>query len=102
MQGELKHSELTGRILEVFYDVYNETGYGFLESVYENSIMVAFRDAGIRAEQQVPIDVWFRGTRVGAFFADIVVERLVILELKSARNIDPAHEGRPSTIFALP
>jgi len=42
MDGELKHSDLTGRILAVFYDVYNETGYGFLESIYENSLMVAF------------------------------------------------------------
>jgi GxxExxY protein len=90
----LLHGELTGKVLEIFYSVYNELGYGFLESVYRDAMLVALRAAGFRAEKEVPIDVWFRGNLVGAFFADIVVEDLVILELKSARAIDPAHEAQ--------
>jgi GxxExxY protein len=90
----LKHEELTGKIIEVFYAVYNEVGFGFLESVYQKSMLIALRDAGLKAEPNVPITVWFRGQVVGEFFADIVVEDLVILELKSVRAIEPAHESQ--------
>jgi GxxExxY protein len=90
----MKHAELTEKIIGVFFEVYNELGYGFLESVCEGAMMIGLRDAGLRAERQVPIPIWFRGEKVGLFFADIVVEGLVILELKCARNIDPAHEAQ--------
>jgi GxxExxY protein len=88
------HGDLTGKVLEIFYGVYNELGYGFLESVYRDAMLVALREAGFRAEKEVRIDVWFRGSLVGSFVADIIVEDLVILELKSARAIDPAHEAQ--------
>jgi GxxExxY protein len=57
----LKHEQLTEKIIGVFYDVYNELGYGFLESVYEESMGIALSDAGISIERQVPVPVWFRG-----------------------------------------
>jgi GxxExxY protein len=89
-----KHEELTGKIIKIFYDVYNELGYGFLESVYEKAMVIAIRAAGMQAEPQKPIEVWFRGKQVGEFAADILVESLVLLELKAARALDPSHEAQ--------
>src|SRR5262249_34847533 len=89
-----KHEELTGKIIKVFYDVYNELGYGFLESVYQNAMVLALRAAGLQAEAQKPIEVWFRGAQVGEFAADILVESLVMLELKAARTLDSSHEAQ--------
>ncbi len=87
----LKHRELTERIIGTFYDVYNELGHGFIESVYEKSLAIALRQQGLEVFQQVAIPVWFRGIQVGDFDADLMIERVVIAELKSARSIDPAH-----------
>ena len=89
-----KHEELTGKIIKIFYEVYNELGYGFLESVYEKVMVIALRVAGLQAEPQKAIEVWFRGERVGEFSADILVESLVLLELKAARALDPSHEAQ--------
>src|SRR4028119_2334319 len=94
MRPDAKHAELTDRIIGVFFEVYNELGHGFLESVCESSMAIGLEDAGLRVQRQVPIKVWFRGREVGTFFADFVVEGLVILELKAARNVDPAHEAQ--------
>ncbi|MEO8043036.1 MAG: GxxExxY protein [Acidobacteriota bacterium] len=88
---ELKHAELTKRVIGTFYDVYNELGHGFIESVYENSLAIALRANGHEVFQQVDIPVWFRGNQVGDFDADLLVDRILILELKAARAIDSAH-----------
>lgn len=85
------HSEVTKQIIGTFYEVYNELGHGFLESVYENSLAIALREQGFEVVQQVSIPVYFRGNKVGDFEADILVNQIVILELKAARTIDPAH-----------
>ena len=90
----LKYGELTSRIIKTFYDVYNELGPGFLESVYEHSMLYALSDAGLSARRQVPIPVNFRGRIVGEFFADLVVNDVVVLEIKTARTIDRAHEAQ--------
>ncbi len=90
----LKHGELTDKILGVFYEVYNELGYGFLEAVYENSMIVALRQAELTVEQQVAIPVRFRGELVGAYYADMMVNRTVLLELKSARALEKSHEAQ--------
>ena len=90
----MKHEKLTGAILEIFYQVYNELGPGFLESVYEKAMEIALKSAGFRVERQIPVPVWFRGHQVGDFDADLLVEDLVLLELKGARAIDPAHEAQ--------
>jgi GxxExxY protein len=89
---DLKHHELTERIIGLFYDVYNELGHGFLESVYEQALAIALAQAGTAVERQVSVLVWFRGQQVGDFRADMMVERKVLLELKAARTIDEAHE----------
>ena len=93
-QGGLKHRGLTERIIGVFYEVYNELGHGFLESVYEEAMALALVQSGLRIERQVPLPVWFRGQSIGDFLADLVVEQSIILELKAVSGIDPAHEAQ--------
>lgn len=88
---KLKHRELTEEIIEVFYSVYNELGYGFLESVYENAMALALRESGLRVEQQASVPVYFRERQVGEFRCDLLVEQKIILELKSAKAIAPEH-----------
>ena len=90
----LKHGELTDRIIGVFYDVYNELGYGFLESVYRESMRRALSDAGLRVGVEVLIPVSFKGHLVGQFKADMLVENNVLLELKCARLLDKSHEAQ--------
>ena len=90
----LKHSELTNKIIRVFYDVYNELGHGFLESTYAQAMMVAFKSLGLAVSSEVLIPVWFRGRKIGRYFADLVVEETVILELKAARTLEKAHEAQ--------
>jgi len=91
---ELKCFELTEQIIGTFYDVYNELGYGFLESVYEAALVIALQQVGLRVERQVPVPVWFRQHRIGEFRADILVEEKVLIELNCARTLDPAHEAQ--------
>ncbi|HTZ98442.1 MAG TPA: GxxExxY protein [Terriglobales bacterium] len=90
----LKHAELTARIIGIFYDVYNELGYGFLESVYQEALVVALSEAGFTVDRQVPLPVWFRGRKVGDFRADLLIEGKVLLELKSARTLESSHEAQ--------
>jgi GxxExxY protein len=89
-----KHVQLTEKIISIFYDVYNELGYGFLESIYEKAMAIALREAGLRVEEQVLIPVFFRGQEIGVFKADLLVEGIVLLELKSARALEQAHEAQ--------
>ncbi len=91
---QFRHAELTKAIIGCFYDVYNELGFGFIESVYENSLCHAMREKGFVVHQQIAIPVWFRGKKVGDFDADVMVNRLVLLELKTARAIESAHLGQ--------
>jgi GxxExxY protein len=88
----LKHRELTEKIIGAFYEVYNELGHGFLESVYEHALAIALVQAGMNVERQVAVSVWFRGQQIGDFRADMLVDGKVLLELKAARTIDQAHE----------
>jgi GxxExxY protein len=90
----LKHADVTEKIIGIFYDVYNELGYGFLECVYEESLAIALHEVGFATNRQIPLPVWFRGHKVGEFRADLLVENCVLLELKSARSLDPAHEAQ--------
>src|SRR5256885_7195304 len=92
--AQLKHGDVTEKIVGVFYDVYNELGYGFLESVYEESLVIALQEAGLEVNRQVSVPVWFRGQKVGDFRADVTVENCVLLELKCAKGLDAAHEAQ--------
>lgn len=93
-RGSLKHGEITERIIGVFYNVYNELGFGFLEIVYHRAMLIALERAGLAAESKVPLPVFFRGQAVGDFEADIIVERVVILELKAADDFHPARDAQ--------
>jgi GxxExxY protein len=91
---ELKHSELTDKIIGIFYDVYNELGYEFLESTYSEAMIIALQDGGLEVAREVPVPVWFRGRKAGQYFADLLVDKIVLLELKSARSIESSHEAQ--------
>jgi GxxExxY protein len=91
---EYKHSDLTSAIIGAFYDVYNELGYGFLEKVYENAVAHELVKRGYRIKQQAPIEVFYDGLRVGQYFADLMVNESVILELKASEGIVEEHEAQ--------
>jgi len=91
---KLLHSALTEKIIGVYYEVYNELGYGFLESVYRESMCIALRDVGLTVEQEIPVPVMFRGNSVGDYRADLLVENSVIVELKAVRTLEKAHEAQ--------
>ena len=84
--------ELTDKILKAFYRVYNTLGYGFLEKVYENAMLLELRGMGLRCERQRPIAVYYRDQKVGEYFADLIVEDGVIIELKAAEGLVEEHE----------
>ncbi len=90
----LKHSDLSEKIIGVFYDVYNELGHGFLESTYAEALVVALKESGLTAAREVPVPVWFHGRKVGQYYADLIVEGVVLLELKAARVLESAHEAQ--------
>ena len=94
MSGMLKHSDLTEKIIGVFYDVYNELGYGFLESTYASAMTVALEQCGLAVAREIAVPVWFSGRKIGPYLADVLVEAKVLLELKAARCIEPAHEAQ--------
>jgi GxxExxY protein len=88
---EFKHLEVTRRIVGVFFEVYGELGYGFLESVYRTAMTIALREAGLAVKHEVQLEARFRGLPIGVFRADLLVEGAVLVELKAARVIDSAH-----------
>src|ERR1051325_9032561 len=94
MKTDLKHGLITDQILRVFYEVYNELGHGFLESVYHRSLVLALQSVGLSVCSRINIPVWFRGTQVGHSEADILVENCVLLELKAVRTLDSSHRAQ--------
>ena len=88
----MEHSELTGAIIGASYKVYNELGSGFLESVYEKSLVIELQELGLKVNRQVALDVKYRGKVVGNFLADIIVSDLVIIELKAIEQLAKVHE----------
>lgn len=88
----MEHQDLTQKIIGCAYGVFNRMGFGFLESVYENCLLIELRKAGLRAEAQKPITVYYEGQVVGEFVVDILVEDTIIIELKSVRKLALCHE----------
>lgn len=88
----LLHRELTRAIIGAFYTVYNELGYGFVESVYKRALIVELQLRGIRCEREVAFTVYYKGVDVGEYRADLLVEGKVILEVKTAERIAQTHE----------
>lgn len=92
MDTVLKHNEITDKIIKAFYNVYNILGYGFLEKVYERALLIELRKLGLYCDAQFPIKVFFENNLIGEYFADIVVEGSVIIEIKAAENLCAEHE----------
>ena len=88
------HEETTSKIIAAFYAVYNNLGYGFLEKVYENALIIELEKRKLKVKQQVPIQVQYEGKVVGEYFTDLLVDDVVILELKATEKIIPAHEAQ--------
>lgn len=88
------HEEITDLIIKSFYKVYNTHGYGFLERVYENSMALELKNHGLKCEAQKGISVFYDGVIVGNYFADIIVENKVIIELKAAEALREEHEAQ--------
>lgn len=94
-QVDLKHHDITDKILHAFFKlVYPQLGYGFLAKVYENSMMIALTSLGLNVKQQIKIDVYFYGQRVGEYCADLLINDLVIVELKAASRLLSEHEAQ--------
>ena len=91
---EYLHSEISSKVLKAFYNVYNKLGYGFLEKVYENAMLIELKKFGLFAEKQKPIKVYYDNELVGEYFADIVVNNCLIIELKAMENLCPEHEAQ--------
>ena len=89
-----KHGEITDLMLQVFYEVYNELGGGFLESVYHAALAMALKQAGLSVVSQAAVPVYFRGTVVGEFQADLIVNESVLLELKALQASERVHEAQ--------
>lgn len=94
MQTELLHKDITDLIIKAFFNVYNKLGYGFLEKVYENSMLIELQELGLKCERQKQIEVFYKNKNVGEYFADLIVNDLIIIELKAAENISPEHEAQ--------
>jgi GxxExxY protein len=86
--------EITGKIINAFYTVYNTLGYGFLEKVYENALKIELSRMDLKAESQKSIKVHYTGYEVGDYYADLIVNDLVILELKAAEALCEEHEAQ--------
>jgi GxxExxY protein len=91
---DTKYKELTEKVIGIFYKVYNNLGYGFLENVYENAMMIDFKIENIPAISQYAIKVFYENKIVGEYFADILVDGKVIVEIKAARNLALEHEAQ--------
>ena len=90
----LKHGEITEQIIQAFYKVYNSLGYGFLEKVYQNAMVVELRRRGLNAQPQAKVNVSYEGELVGEYYADILVNGCVIIEIKAAECLCPEHHAQ--------
>jgi GxxExxY protein len=93
-KSKLLYAEVTEKIIGVYYEVYNEIGRGFLETVYRNAMQIALTEAGLLVQREFPIPVWFRGQEIGQFRADLLIANCVLLELKAVSALDRSHEAR--------
>ncbi len=91
---DFKYKELTEEIIKIFYRVYNKLGYGFLEKIYEKAMIIECKKDNISAVPQYPIKVSYENEIIGEYYADIVVDNKVIIEIKAARQLAKEHEAQ--------
>ena len=89
---DLLHKEITENIIKAYYKVYNTLGYGFLEKVYENAMAIELRKMGVEVKCQYPITVYYESEIVGEYFADLIVNDIVVIELKASKSLLEEHE----------
>jgi GxxExxY protein len=89
-----KHTDVTEKIINAFYTVYNTLGYGFLEKVYRNAMTIELRQSGLAVVPEAPIQVYYEDHLVGEYFADLLVAEAVIVELKAVRQLAEEHEAQ--------
>ena len=89
---QLLHEEITKKIIKSYFKVYNTLGYVFLEKVYENAMAIELRKDGLEVKCQHPITVFYESEIVGEYFADIIVNNIVVIELKATKEISEEHE----------
>lgn len=94
MTSNYIHSDLTGMIIKAFYTVYNRLGYGFLEKVYENALLIELRKMKLTCSAQCPVKVFYDEIQVGYYMADIIVNNDIIIEIKAAENLADQHEAQ--------
>ena len=94
MAKKILYKDLTDKIIKCFYHVYDELGGGFLESVYEKSLIIELEEMGIAAENQKNINVYYKNELVGEFRADIIVEGKILIEIKAVNTLLPIHEAQ--------
>jgi GxxExxY protein len=88
------YEEITSKILSASFEVINELGAGFVELVYQNALVIVLKQMGLKVETQLPLSVNFRGETVGQFYADLLVEGKVIVELKAVSALIPEHQAQ--------
>ena len=91
---EAKHKDITELIIQAFYTVYNTLGYGFLEKVYQNALVIELRKLGLEVIPEACIKVYYNGQVVGEYFADLLVAGVVLVEIKAVRTLAPEHEAQ--------
>ena len=91
---DFKYKELTGQIIKIFFLVYNKLGYGFLEKIYENALMIELKEEKIHAVAQALIQVCYKGQILGEYFADILADNKIIIEIKAAKFLVEEHEAQ--------
>lgn len=94
MKENYKHAEITNKIIKAYFNVYNKLGFGFLEKVYEHAMMIELPKNGLECKSQYPISVNYDAQKIGEYYADILVNDLVIIELKAAENLCKEHEAQ--------
>ena len=94
MSDNYKHSDITGIIIKAFYNVYNQLGYGFLEKVYENALLIELKKLGVECVAQYQIEVFYDNLKVGFYIADIIVNNCVIVEIKAGEMLCEEHEAQ--------
>jgi len=94
MEQDFPHKEITGEILSAAFEVQNVLGPGFLEKVYENDLVKELRLRGLSVKQQKEVSVEYKGEEVGTYFADLLVEKKVIIEVKALDSLSAVHEAQ--------
>jgi GxxExxY protein len=94
MSDNYLHSNITSVVIKAFYNVYNKLGYGFLEKVYENSLLIELHKLGLSGKKQQQIKVFYDEKEVGVYIADIIVNDCVIIEIKASDDLCEEHEAQ--------